>query len=168
VSVIFKERNFKPKERLNYWIEKWKGGYEKMVDNGEIKPIKGFLEFNKKLNRLKVKKIIATGSHKRNAFILLKSFGIENEFDIVGCEDVKQRKPSPQLFLVAAERLNSEPKDCVVFEDSPVGIRAAKRVGMKCVALTTSTSMEVLEKENPDLIIDDYTEIDVESLLLRL
>jgi len=165
MSTVFKEHNFKPKEGLNYWLERWKKEYEKVITKEKIKPIKGFLEFNKKLNELQTKKIIATGSHRRNVFIVLKSFGIENEFDVVGNEDIKQPKPDPKLFLFAAEKLNSESKDCIVFEDSVVGLIAAKRAGMRCVALTTSYPRKVLEKENPDLIIDDYTEIDIENLL---
>ena len=165
MSTIFKEHNIKPKEGLNPWLESWKKEYEKILNDLEIRPIKGFLEFNKKLNKLGIKKIIATGSHKRNALIVLKSFGIEKEFDIVGNEDVKQRKPDPELFLMAAKKLNSKPQDCVVFEDSPVGIRAAKKAKMRCVALITTYPLNLLEKENPDLMINNYTEIDIEKIL---
>jgi len=165
MSTIFNENEFKPQEGLQYWLEKWKEEYRKIIIKREINPIKGFLKFNKKINELKIKKIIATGSHKKNAFLVLKSFGIENEFEIIGIEDVKERKPDPKLFIVAAERLNSKPEDCIVFEDSVVGVTAAKRANMKCVAITSSNPREILEKENPDLIIDDYTEIDIEDLL---
>jgi HAD superfamily hydrolase (TIGR01509 family) len=165
MSTVFREHGFNPKEGLDYWLDAWKREYQRMIKKGEIKTIRGFLEFNKRLNELRIKKIIATGSHKSNAFIALKSFGIENEFDIIGNEDVKERKPSPELFLVAAKRLDSEPGDCIVFEDSVVGLKAAKTAGMKCVALTTTAARGLLEGERPYLIINDYTEIDIEELL---
>jgi HAD superfamily hydrolase (TIGR01509 family) len=52
---------------------------------------------------------------------------------IVTAFDVKHGKPAPDLFLLAAERIGIEPRDCVVFEDSPLGIEAAERAGMGAV-----------------------------------
>ncbi|MFQ5722540.1 MAG: HAD family hydrolase [Candidatus Aminicenantales bacterium] len=165
MSTIFKEHGIEPKEGVGYWFDRWEEEYQKTVDKGAVKPVNGFLEFNRELNRLGVKKIIATGSHKRNAYIVLETFGIEKEFDIVGMEDITERKPSPQIFLIAAERLGTRPEDCIVFEDAPVGIAAAKAANMRCVALTTSTPRSILEKESPDLIIKDYRGIGVGDLL---
>jgi len=165
ISTIFRENNIEPKEGIDYWIERWKDEYAGKVSKGEIKPVKGFMAFNSKLNSLGMKKIIATSSHRKNASIVLKSLGIEKEFDVVGSEDVRETKPAPDLFLEAARRVGQEPKDCIVLEDTTVGIIAAKRAEMKCVALTTTAPRNVLEKEQPDFIFNDYTEIDINKLL---
>lgn len=53
----------------------------------------------------------------------------------LGCEDYNPGKPDPACFLTAAKRLNIPPSECLVFEDSEAGVRAAKRAGMLCIAL---------------------------------
>ena len=165
LSTIFKENNIKPAEGLEYWLNKWKEEYNEFIQDGKIKPVKGFPEFNKHINSLGIKKIIATGSHKKNAFLVLKTFGIEKEFEIVGLEDVKERKPNPKIFLEAAKRINYAPENCIVFEDAVVGVQAAKAAGMDCVALTTSMPEDALKKAKPDMIIKDYTEIEIQEMI---
>jgi beta-phosphoglucomutase family hydrolase len=73
---------------------------------------------------------------------------------IVTADDVSVGKPDPEVFLIAAERLQIEPTSCVVFEDAPLGIEAALRAGMKSVALTTTFPKEVLQAAKPDLLVD--------------
>jgi HAD superfamily hydrolase (TIGR01509 family) len=64
----------------------------------------------------------------------LRTLGVLELFPvIVTAFDVKHGKPAPDLFLLAAERLGARPQDCVVFEDSPLGIEAAARAGMGAV-----------------------------------
>ncbi|HEY6554439.1 MAG TPA: HAD-IA family hydrolase, partial [Vicinamibacteria bacterium] len=66
----------------------------------------------------------------------LARHGIRALFDVLcGREDVAAVKPAPDLFLLAAERLGVPPGACVVFEDSPNGMRAAAAAGMRCVAV---------------------------------
>jgi HAD superfamily hydrolase (TIGR01509 family) len=60
----------------------------------------------------------------------MQKLGIEVDA-IASSEDVKRGKPNPDLFLFAAERLGIDPGNCVVVEDSDVGIEAAKAAGMK-------------------------------------
>ena len=73
-----------------------------------------------------------------------------------------QSKPSPDLFLHAARQLDSEVRKCVVIEDSPFGVEAAKRAGMKCIALTTTYSREKLL--TADLIVGAFSEINLEAI----
>jgi len=54
---------------------------------------------------------------------------------IVGGEDVKHGKPDPEIFLIAAQRLQVSPRKCLVLEDSPQGVEAARRAGMHCVVV---------------------------------
>ena len=75
---------------------------------------------------------IATGSSRPSILPIMKKFGIEVDA-IASSEDVKRGKPNPDLFLFAAERLGVEPRNCVVVEDSDVGIEAAKAAGMKAL-----------------------------------
>jgi beta-phosphoglucomutase len=59
---------------------------------------------------------------------------------------VKQGKPYPDSYLLAAKKLNLSPKDCIVIENAPYGIKAAKAAGMYCIAIATSLSKEYLTK----------------------
>jgi len=76
--------------------------------------------------------------------------------------DVTRKKPDPELFLLAAERMRIKPADCVVVEDAPNGVEAAKAAGAKCIAVTNTTSAEKLKQA--DLICDSLEQINVGTL----
>lgn len=63
---------------------------------------------------------------------------------IVTGEDVQRGKPDPQVFLIAAERMGTSPGRTVVIEDAPPGVEAARRAGMRCIALTSSHNAPAL------------------------
>ena len=67
-------------------------------------------------------------------------------------------KPQPDIFLYAAERLKSPTKNCLVIEDAPLGVEAAKRAGMQCVALTTTYRRDKLRQA--DLVVDTFAQIE--------
>ena len=74
---------------------------------------------------------VATGGIPVVVQAALKAIGLENFFDtVVTSEDVANGKPAPDTFLEAARRLQVDPKACLVFEDSDLGLEAAKRAGM--------------------------------------
>jgi beta-phosphoglucomutase-like phosphatase (HAD superfamily) len=81
---------------------------------------------------------------------------------VVDSSQITHGKPHPEIFLKAASILQSEPSACVAFEDSMAGLQSAKAAGMKVVAITTTHTAEELKAA--DLIIKDYTEIDVTQL----
>jgi HAD superfamily hydrolase (TIGR01509 family) len=74
---------------------------------------------------------IASGSSRPSILPAADRFGIVVD-SVVSAEDVLRGKPDPELFLLAAERLDRSPADCVVMEDSPVGLEAALAAGMSC------------------------------------
>lgn len=71
--------------------------------------------------------------------------------------EVKEKKPSPEIFLVAARRMGIEPFHCVVFEDAPSGVQAAKAAGARCIAVTNTAPAEELRQA--DLVCDSLTEV---------
>ncbi|KTD56755.1 HAD-superfamily hydrolase [Legionella santicrucis] len=79
---------------------------------------------------------------------------------IVTTEDVIRTKPSPEGYLLAAKKLGISPEKCLVFEDSPHGIEAAKSAGMFVIALLTTHHQNELKKA--DKIIKNFTELLVE------
>lgn len=93
-----------------------------------------------------VKLAIATSGQKAKQFPVILGTGLKLEwFDVVVTGDeVDRKKPDPQIYLRTAERLGLPPGRCLVFEDAPAGVQAAKAAGMACVAVTTSAPAEEL------------------------
>lgn len=78
---------------------------------------------------------------------------------VVGGDEGLPGKPEPAIFLEAARRLGARPQACIVFEDAPLGIEAARRAGMKAVALCTSHTAAELAGPHVVAQVRDYTEL---------
>lgn len=80
---------------------------------------------------------------------------------IVSMEDTQRGKPDPEVFLVAARKLNVPPTRCVVFEDAVAGVQAAKAGGMKCVAVSFvgHHADSALAKAGADLVVKTLTNV---------
>jgi HAD superfamily hydrolase (TIGR01509 family) len=82
---------------------------------------------------------LVTGAPRKEARHMLEAFGLGDCFSqIITGEDVTLSKPHPEGYLKAAAMLQQRPQDCIVVEDAPMGIQAAKRAGMRCVAIATT------------------------------
>ena len=80
---------------------------------------------------------VASGGQRELVEATLQRLGIRALFPVVvGSQDARRGKPEPDLFLLAAERLGVAPETCVVFEDAPAGLEAARRAGRKAVDVT--------------------------------
>ncbi|MBN1856418.1 MAG: HAD-IA family hydrolase [Dehalococcoidia bacterium] len=90
--------------------------------------------------------------------------GLSDFFDAIVCgPDVQESKPSPQIYLRAAEKLGVAPAHCIVFEDSPHGVAAAKNGGMKCVAITNTHPAESLR--SADKVVSSLEQVDLIELI---
>jgi beta-phosphoglucomutase-like phosphatase (HAD superfamily) len=95
---------------------------------------------------------------------VLRSAGVPyRELVYITGSDVTRKKPDPELFLLAAERAGVDPALCVVIEDAPDGIAAAKAAGAKCIAVTNSATAEKLTAA--DRIVDSLAEVGIDRLL---
>jgi len=100
---------------------------------------------------------IASSEWHNHIIKFLRLNSIEKYFPIVlGREDINNHKPDPDVYLRTAKKLGVNPIDCVVFEDSIVGVEAAKRAGMKCIAIKTTFSGKELAQA--DLIVKNLEE----------
>jgi len=108
----------------------------------------------------KTKLALASMNHRPVIDTLLKAKAIGNYFDaIISVEDVHNFKPNPEIFLKAAQKLQLQPTECVVIEDSIFGVQAAKNAGTACIAVLTGVyKKEELEKANPALIVNSLRE----------
>ena len=81
---------------------------------------------------------IVTSGTRKLAGARLAATGLPEPRVFVTADDVAHGKPAPDPYLLAAQRLDARPRACVVVEDSPAGVRAARSAGMRVIALTTS------------------------------
>jgi beta-phosphoglucomutase family hydrolase len=135
-----------------------------------IKPLPGAIELIKSLAPHGFKLALASSAPIENIKLLTKGLGIDKCFyAIISGGDVTEGKPSPQGFLLAAQRLGVEPKNCIVTEDAIAGITAAKRAGMYCLAVTNTHPRPSLTEA--DLVVDTLEAVntnDLEQLLKPL
>ena len=128
-----------------------------------LAPVNGLENFLTELKNAGVKMAMATSATVDDINFILNKVPIRGDFDeIVNSSMVSKPKPNPQIFLKAAERLNHEPANCVVFEDSLAGIKAANAAGMKVIGITTGHASADLHPV--DLVIDDYSQLTVQKL----
>ncbi|MFC1636154.1 HAD family hydrolase [Planctomycetota bacterium] len=126
--------------------------------------IDGFWGYFEKI-RSRYKTCIATSMAEDLLRIIDRQLDLFELFDgkIFSLADVGYHsKPNPDLFLYAVRQLESKVENCVVIEDSPHGVEAAKRAGIICIALTTTYDREKLT--TADIVVDSYSEIDITVL----
>ena len=102
---------------------------------------------------------LVTSAGREWAHTALERLGVLEMFHgLVTATDVAEGKPDPEGYLAAARMLDQDPAHVVVFEDTPAGIEAGLRAGMRVVAITTTHEPAVLRKA--DLVVDHLTEVD--------
>jgi beta-phosphoglucomutase len=116
------------------------------IIRGALQPLPGVHEFIGRCRALGKKIAVASSADRRKVEGNLREIGLEwGLFDTVVCgEDVVHKKPDPEIFLLAATRLNLPATQCLVVEDAVSGVAAAKAAGAKCLALTTSFTRQQL------------------------
>lgn len=141
--------------------EKWKV-FQNLAKNN-IKPIAGSLELINDLLKKGLVLAVASSAPMKIVDLVLTTLNIKEKFKcVVYTAEVKKGKPAPDIFLLAARRLGVKPYECIVIEDAPPGIKAAKLAGMKCIAITTTHLKDELVEA--DKIINSFTEINVEEI----
>jgi len=125
----------------------------------ELDFMPGFLSLFESLKNRNVKMCIATASDKILMDAVDAKLQLTDLFlgNVVFRTEKHNSKPAPDLFLDAAAKLNVKPEECVVIEDSPLGVKGALNAGMKCIALTSSTSTDNLK--GADLIVNNLEDI---------
>ena len=140
----------------------------KILSEEPLPAFPGVLELIEQvLQREDFRVAIATSSTLEKSQAVLKSAHIpfEKMVYITG-NDVKNKKPHPELFLLAAERMGIAPANCVVIEDAPNGVQAAKASGAKCIAVTNSTDTAKLSEA--DLVCDSLEQVDLQTVVKLL
>src|SRR5438445_2958670 len=107
------------------------------------------------------KQAIGSSAPRRNLDLILHLTHIEHYFQaVVSVEDIQRGKPDPQVFQVAAEKLEEPANHCLVLEDAVAGVQAAKAAGMKCIAVRSGGhhSEAALAQARADLVVTSLVE----------
>jgi len=143
--------------------------FEEMIGE-DIRIFPGVVEFLEAI-RGRFHVAIGSGALTGEINLILRHKGLSEFFGfVIGADDTENPKPSPEVYLKCLERLRRDYDDtitaaqCVVFEDSPHGVLAAKRAGMRCIGISNSCSGDELGladriAESFSEIIDDFPEI---------
>lgn len=100
----------------------------------EVRAIEPLVDIARRMSACGHPVAVASGGHRKYVKATLDAIGIRNLFGVIVCaEDYVRGKPAPDVFLTTAARLGVPASECVVFEDSPAGIAAAKAAGMYCI-----------------------------------
>jgi HAD superfamily hydrolase (TIGR01509 family) len=134
---MFGAGRFTNEEMGRISIEKEKRYQQEFLPHLQLLP--GLMELLEKTHQAGIPMAIGSAAIPFNIDYVLDNLNIRHYFKaIVSADDVVFSKPHPQTFLKAAQLLNVEPTECLVFEDVPKGVEAAQNAGMTAVVLTTT------------------------------
>ncbi|MFZ5932761.1 MAG: HAD family hydrolase [Patescibacteria group bacterium] len=154
---LIKKYHLKTKKSYNELASETQREYLELLPRVRMK--KGVEKFIKGLRESGIKTALATSNVW---FILEKVFEelpIEGLFDsLTTGEEVSNKKPAPDLFLAAVDKLDVRPEECLVIEDSTSGIKAARESGMKVIAIARDNS-HAKDLEGADLVIRSYNQL---------
>lgn len=119
------------------------------------------LQFIKNNRKLFQKFALTTSSKRVAQEMIFNKFNLDSLFDvIVTGDEVVNGKPHPEPYLITVEKLELNPGQCIVIEDSDNGIISAKKAGCRVVGITTSFDRERLLKSGADLVVSDFLELE--------
>lgn len=127
-----------------------------------LAPKPGVLERIAGLRRAGIRLAVASMGAASWVRATLESIGLAGAFDaVVTADDVARGKPHPDAFLLAAERIGVSPADCLVVEDAPHGIEAARRAGMRTLAVRTPFNAHLVLAA--DAVVGSLAEVRLEE-----
>ncbi len=119
--------------------------------------VRGVAAFLDTLDAAGVPRAVATSASLLDVDRLLGRLGLRERFGaVVAAEDVRSGKPDPEVYLRAAEGIGVAPEACLVFEDSLVGVQAARGAGMRVIGVTTAHTEDELRRAGAADVIEDF------------
>ncbi len=148
-----------------YWVARKERLYRE-VAAGQVVEMPGFTAFVAQARQAGIRIALATGAGPENIAFNVDALGAREQFDVMlGSTDVARGKPHPDIFLAAAARLGVRPDETIVFEDAPMGLEAARRAGMRTVALRGMlTDGQIAVYPNVIRVIRDYVGLAPQAL----
>jgi len=129
---------------------------------GNLEVLPGVTDWLQRFVRAGFRQAVASSAPQENIDAIIDELGLTNLFPTLVSGSKLSGKPDPATFLLAAERLGVNPVDCLVIEDATVGVEAARRGRMKCIAVCTTHSRE--ELQDADIVVDRLVDLKPEDL----
>jgi len=164
LTRLFGDR-FTPEERAQISFEKEETYRE--IYKPELKLIKGLKHFLDNLASKQIPLVIGSAAPPGNVNFVIDNLNLRERFQhVLHSESVVHGKPHPEIYLKLAALLELDPKDCIVFEDSPTGALAAANAGCPCVIITTTHTQKEFEGISGIIkFINDYEGLEIEQLI---
>ena len=161
--IIERILGVRPASEVQAITEEKERRYRDLIRGG-VRVFPGVVPLLKAMKKSGFRIALGTSAPMENVEAVASQLHLHDYLDAVVCgADVRQSKPDPEIYLLAAARLGAAPADCIVFEDSPHGVEAARRGGMKCVAITNSHAPDALIAATR--VVDSLEEIDLVQLI---
>ena len=146
-------------ESVDDLVEKRRPVYFELLKEN-VTPQPGLFQLLSILHEHQIPMAVASSSHKHQILLVLETLNIQHYFSaIVSSEDVTRGKPAPDIFLKAAQELNVQPQNCVVFEDAHSGVEAGNAAHMKVIAVPNDFTRDH-DMSKADKIVSSLEEID--------
>ena len=141
-------------------------GQFRKVFGPHAEPLPGLVPLIEELRKAGVPLSVASSAVRENVEFILETLKLDSVFSgVTTGSDFPRPKPDPGIYLLAAQKLGVPPSDCVAFEDSYVGIEAAKRAGMKCIGLaSTFPARDLRSKTDADNVIESFHDVTLADL----
>lgn len=141
----------------------WRAEHDLLVRDF-LHPMPGVESLLEALHRSGLRTAVASSSQIARVRGLLADLGLRAQFDAVAAGDeVPHAKPAPDVYLLAARRLDVAPDACLALEDSESGVRAARSAGMRCVAVPSHMT-RTMDFSMADAVVSNLTEVTPELI----
>jgi HAD superfamily hydrolase (TIGR01509 family) len=146
-----------PDDEARRLIDEKEADYREIFAN-EFREVAGFSAFARRAQARGLKIAVATAGDKNNLHFVLERVHVNPDAEVRGDQGLPG-KPEPDIFLQAAKMLDAAPAESIVFEDAPFGIEAARRAGMRAVAICSTHSAAELAGPHVIASVRDYDEL---------
>ena len=150
---------------LDRLIETKITAYRQKIEQLEELPLSPHLdEFLAKLKEQNIAIGLVTGAARAQVEYILQQAELKKYFDlIVAGDDLEISKPEPEPYLLAVEKLNLQPSECLAIEDNPVGIAAARKAKIQVVGISNIYPLHMLQRK-ANWTVDDFLEIELDRV----
>lgn len=136
------------------------------IIRGTVEPLMGAVELLEQLHSAKVRQAIASSAPEENIHVVVDALQIRGYFQVLVSGHDLPAKPDPAVYLEAARQIELGPEACVVVEDAVVGVRGAKKAGMRAVGVTTTHPASALQ--SADLIVESLLDLTADEIVQLL
>ncbi len=143
-------------------MERRQRHFDAICRESDLRAMDGAIDAVRQVQTYGVPLAITSSAVGSSIDAILRRLGIRDAFSLlVDGSEVVHGKPDPEAYLLTARRLGVAPEECVVFEDSEVGVLAAKRAGMYCIAVRNPKAQTRQDLGAADVVVDSFRQLDL-------